>query len=681
MFERIRSALFVFALLAAGCISARAAPDGWRTLRADHFTLQGDASEIQLREAARRLEEFRFAVSQIYPKLRLDVPGVPTNIVLFKDAASFQPFRPLRPNGTLDDVVAGYFQAGDDANYIVTAIGGQKGDPAGTVFHEYTHFLVRVNFGEDDVPPWVDEGLAEYFETFRLADEKTAVLGGRPIGVSSALDATSIAPPEAMFATDDAGLQSGTRGSRAAFYAESWALVHYLMHAQPGRDRYETLASLLTDSQAAETAVTKAFGTDAAAFGRALIAYANQAALPKSELALANKPATTVPSATTTLSEADANARLGDLLLHLDRRDEAGVYLRKALAASPNSPSANASLGMLLMQLDNFVEGRKYLEKAIAAGNTDHFVAFDLAWAIIRAAMNANREVEDFQPDVAKRLGELLQRSIDAAPEFAGSRRLLAFVKMVEGDDLAGAAELAKKAIELEPGDDEHRLLLARILLRREKYQEARSSAEKIAFLATDVRVRAEASEIVKAADEYFAARNQPPPDRILTVFNPRPPLILKRSTVSEAEIARFEEDRVQNNLNRILPRPRTGERQAVGYINGVRCTADGRVEYDVTADEQRSVFTSRDFSSLRLSILIEGESSFKIDCDAKFGKQLTVLTYRPPDILKPSARPELVAVAFVPANFRLKSPEEMAKARLVIVEDDTLSSRGRRKP
>ena len=135
-------------------------------------------------------------------------------------------------------------------------------------------------------------------------------------------------------------------------------------------------------------------------------------------------------------------------------------------------------------------------------------------------------------------------------------------------------------------------------------------------------------------------------------------------------------------NLNRILPRPKAGERQAVGYINGARCRQDGGVEYDVaTSDGQRSVFTSNGFSSLKMSVLTDGESSFTIGCGSRFGKQLTVLTYRPPDIARPGSKPELVGIAFVPAEFRLKTPEEMAKARLVVVEDDTISSRGRHKP
>jgi hypothetical protein len=104
--------------------------------------------------------------------------------------------------------------------------------------------------------------------------------------------------------------------------------------------------------------------------------------------------------------------------------------------------------------------------------------------------------------------------------------------------------------------------------------------------------------------------------------------------------------------------------------VERVECLDDS-VSFYVSAKGQRSVLTSGNFSDLRLSVITEGERSFKVDCGSKFGNQLTVLTYVPPADIK--ARPKLVSITFVPENFRLKSPEEMAKARIVVVEDDTL--------
>jgi hypothetical protein len=139
---------------------------------------------------------------------------------------------------------------------------------------------------------------------------------------------------------------------------------------------------------------------------------------------------------------------------------------------------------------------------------------------------------------------------------------------------------------------------------------------------------------------------------------------------VTDAEVAKFEEDRIITNLNRLLPRPKPGERQIVAYVDRVQCRDDS-VDFYINAAGQRSIFTSGTFSEVGLSVITEGERSFKIDCGSRFGKQLTVLTYVPPPDLK--SRPKLVSITFVPGVFRLKSPEEMAKARIVVVEDDTL--------
>jgi hypothetical protein len=129
-----------------------------------------------------------------------------------------------------------------------------------------------------------------------------------------------------------------------------------------------------------------------------------------------------------------------------------------------------------------------------------------------------------------------------------------------------------------------------------------------------------------------------------------------------------------------MLTRPRPGEQQVVAYVERIQCSED-RIDYKINAGGQRSVFTTANFSNLRLYVLTEGEQSFRIECGAGFGKQLTVLTFRPPASPKAGTRPELVSITFVPDVFRLKTPAEMAKARTIIVEDDTLRRSGSRKP
>ena len=79
-------------------------PQGWTSVRSKNFNLIGDAGEAEIRTAATRLEEFRSAVGQLLPTLKLESPGVPTNVVIFRNAESYRPFKPKRADGSVDDL-------------------------------------------------------------------------------------------------------------------------------------------------------------------------------------------------------------------------------------------------------------------------------------------------------------------------------------------------------------------------------------------------------------------------------------------------------------------------------------------------------------------------------------------------------------------------------------------------
>jgi hypothetical protein len=86
---------------------------------------------------------------------------------------------------------------------------------------------------------------------------------------------------------------------------------------------------------------------------------------------------------------------------------------------------------------------------------------------------------------------------------------------------------------------------------------------------------------------------------------------------------------------------------------------------------------TSTGFQNLRMSVLLEGEYSFQIDCGVNFSRYLTVLGYQPAANKKPNIKPQLTSITFVPDFFVLKTPAELAASRAVVVEDDLLR-RGR---
>src|SRR5919205_177203 len=133
------------------------AKDSWVSVRTKNFYLIGNGGEKDIRNVGLKLEQFREVFTRLFPNMRFNTP-VPTTVVVFKSDSSYAPFKP-GPN------VAGYFQSGQDVNYITltTEVRGQQ-DPFTVIFHEYTHLLINNTFPR--APVWFNEGLAEYYSTF-----------------------------------------------------------------------------------------------------------------------------------------------------------------------------------------------------------------------------------------------------------------------------------------------------------------------------------------------------------------------------------------------------------------------------------------------------------------------------------------------------------------------------------
>src|SRR5690606_22692766 len=79
--------------------------------------------------------------------------------------------------GEIDDFIAGLFISGEDVNYITLSMDGDDEQIFGLVFHEYVHSILNNNFPRSMIPPWFNEGLAEYYHTFKIEDNRVVSLG------------------------------------------------------------------------------------------------------------------------------------------------------------------------------------------------------------------------------------------------------------------------------------------------------------------------------------------------------------------------------------------------------------------------------------------------------------------------------------------------------------------------
>src|SRR5215208_4037180 len=273
--------LFLAALLAPVVLVSRPAGavrqngTAWVSVRTANFLVEGGASESELRLMAARLEGYRAAFSRLLSGEHFDA-GVPTAVVVFPDDASYAPFKP-RIGGQVARGVAGYFQPGTDINYITLTRDGDLALDPSTLLHEYTHLLVNNHFR--GAPLWLKEGLAEFYSTARLSDDgRRLTLGEAPERRPRELRQRELLPLPTLLALDQASPTYDDPAQRALFYAQSWALVHYLSEARGGRGgALARFTDLLAEGTKVEDALREAFGLSVAELDAGLVAYVKRA--------------------------------------------------------------------------------------------------------------------------------------------------------------------------------------------------------------------------------------------------------------------------------------------------------------------------------------------------------------------------------------------------------------------
>ena len=152
-------------------------------------------------------------------------------------------------------------------------------------------------------------------------------------------------------------LRSGDERAVATFYAESWALVHFLIMNGRGAGEAQVRAYLedVAHGMPIGQAFQSAFGVTTEDAARRLAAYVRETGFPN--LRLPPQPdAVATDVSVTPMTEAEAEYIQDDLLLRLGAEEEAGRQLRQALALDPSSSATKVALAILLITPDHAQE-------------------------------------------------------------------------------------------------------------------------------------------------------------------------------------------------------------------------------------------------------------------------------------------------------------------------------------
>ncbi len=626
------------------------AKDTWTSLRSKNFLLVGNASEKEIRQVGIRLEQFREVFSRLFTKMNFNSP-VPTTVIVFKSDSSYRPFK---PNAN----VAGYFQSGPDVNYItLTAEASGEQDPFKVIFHEYTHLLVNNTMG--NVPTWFNEGLADYYSTFSITDDQKVMLGKPISNHVYLLRENKMLPLRTLFEVDEKSPYYNERDKQNIFYAESWALMHYLILGNNGQrlTQMSKFITLMDTNVTLEQAFQQAFQMSFENMEKELREYIKRDRYPTMTGQFATKLAVDTQMQAAALTEAEAQAYLGDLLLHSNRTDAEG-FLQRALALDPNLAMANASMGMVRVRQGKLDEARKSLERAVAANSQNYLIHYYYAYALSRYGQSDAQMVTGFAPETMAKIRAELKQAIMLRPDFPQSLSLLAFVNLVAGSELEESIELLKGALATSPGRNDLVFMLAQVYIHQEDYKTARQLLERLKGNKSDAQLRQHAENLLAqlaVIDERkarFEAMRNASSTNSANTDDPVQRLSRGAGATEPTPVAELSDPFAY--LQAALRKPGDGEKRVQGTLIRIDCDAKG-ITFIVKLDDRLTKLRTDRFENMQI-VAFTSEAGREINCGPRKPENAVVMCYVPATDARAKVDGTAKSLEFVPKDFKLKS-------------------------
>ena len=639
-----RKFALVFALLLVALTAQKTAQakDTWIKVQSQNFTLIGNAGEKDIRQVANRLEQFRDVFSRLFPNAKFETP-VPTTVIVFKSMSSYKPFNPGNN--------AGYFQKGDDVNYI-TLTNDPTQNPFSIIYHEYVHLLIDNTSG--NVPTWFNEGLAEYYSTFTIADDRKVHLGELIPYHLLTLREDKLYPLRRLFGVNQYSPEYNEGSKRGMFYAESWALVHYLLQANNGQRVLQLgkFLQLVGANIPIDDAFKQAFGTDIDSFEKELKKYIEGHTFHMQIATFEHKLEFDSQLQSSPVTEAEAQTYLGDLLLHTHQLAAAETRLQQALAEDPKSPMAHASLGIVRLRQGKFDEAKKSLQEAVDAQSSNYLAHYYYAYALSREGMDSMNMVRGYSPESAKLMRAELHKAIQLNPTFPESYSLLAFVNAVTGEELDESIALLQKALTLSPGKQILSFHLAQIYMRQQKYDLARQTLEPLRT-ASDRQLQKQAEMLLDSIKRY---QDQVAQSNAMRDSNASDRPELRRFEAKE-ESTTEEPPKTESDYLREALRPvGTGEQRIQGAFMKLDCDNKGVAFFTIQASDRNYRIRATALQQMQLTAYTQAPA--EVSCGVRKSPENVVLTFRPtndPKDARAKIDGDAIAVEVVPKDFKLK--------------------------
>jgi len=483
------AALFLFCFTSSAL--AGDSSDHWLEVRSPHFVVLTDSNERQARKLAGQFEQMRAVFHTLIPNATSDV-GSPIVVLALKDKKGFRTLEPeaYLAKGQID--LAGYFMSAPDKSYILLRLDAEGEHPFDTVYHEYTHYMLRK---AEWIPLWLNEGLAEFYQNTDIREKE--VLLGQPSGDNILyLRQSRLLPLTTLFLVDHTSPYYHDEQKGSVFYAESWALTHYIevTDREKNTNHIRDYAQYLIQNEDPLAAAQHAFG-DLKQLQKSLESYVQQGSFKMFKMSLA-LTVDTSSFAMRSVSNPEMDATRADVLVYNGRTKEAEALLASTLRDDPKNALAHESMGYLKFREGDVASAKKWYGEAVQLDSHSYLAQYYFAALSLQTADNDHDAV----------IESSLLTSIKLNPAFAPAYDTLAMFYSSRDEKLAEAHILNAHAVELEPENLSYRMNTSTVLVEEKQFPGAIGVLQAAAKVAKSADETAMVQSRIKQIEEFQAA-------------------------------------------------------------------------------------------------------------------------------------------------------------------------------
>jgi tetratricopeptide (TPR) repeat protein len=498
--HRWLGAAFAVLVLCAGIFAASDPNAGWVEVRSPHFVVSSNAGEREARRIADQFEQIRGLFHVAFANLRVD-PAQPILILAAKNENTMKMLLPEDWEVKGHVHPAGLYQQGEDKHYVILRVDSGGDNPFHALYHEYTHALLHLNFAE--LPLWLDEGLAEFYGNSQLG-EKESKIGTIDNTHLYILRENKLLPIEVLLNVEHSSPHYNEENRASVFYAESWALVHYLMLDPEARQRQllKNFIAAWDKSGSQIEAAQQAFG-DLKEFGKVIEAYSRQtmfhAALYKNGQQAADKTYTV-----RNLPPAEVLALRGDCAAHRNQLEQAQPLIAQALQLEPNLAIGHEALGYYLYRKEDNKGADLEMKRATELGATSFVAPYYHGTLLLRGGLGA--------PDVLQEAIKSFAKATQMNPQFAPAFEGLAQAYSLSPDTQKQAVNAGIEAMKLDPATHVYAINLIHLLVNDNRHDDARKLAQSLldkTKSAEEAQTARELLEQIKEHERWVALRKQ----------------------------------------------------------------------------------------------------------------------------------------------------------------------------